>query len=73
MALVVAVSADEHDDRINPEDPPAEQTPDWAEVEGAVASVSTIAPAAFGPIAPAARQPVGALSGRIVYMNCGHG
>jgi hypothetical protein len=30
-------------------------------------------PKAFGPIAPAARQPSGALSGRIVFMNCGHG
>ena len=28
---------------------------------------------AFGPIAPAATQPIGALSGRIVFMNCGHG
>jgi hypothetical protein len=30
-------------------------------------------PKTFGPIAPAARQPVGALSGRLVFMNSGHG
>lgn len=30
-------------------------------------------PQAVGPIAPAAGQPVGALSGRIVFMNGGHG
>jgi Fibronectin type III domain len=74
MALSAAVLAhDEHEDRINPADLPAEQTPDWAERPGAVPSVSTIVPAAFGPVAPAARQPVGALSGRIVFMNTGHG
>ena len=27
----------------------------------------------FGVFAPAAQQPVGALSGRIVFMNSGHG
>src|SRR4051794_538512 len=27
----------------------------------------------FSPIVPAAHQPAGALSGRIVYMNSGHG
>ncbi len=74
MAFTAAALAhDEHEDRINPADLPAEQTPDWAERPGAVPSVSTIVPAAFGPVAPAARQPVGALSGRIVFMNTGHG
>ena len=29
--------------------------------------------AAAGPIVPAARQPVGALSGRVIFMNSGHG
>ncbi|MEO5801933.1 MAG: immunoglobulin domain-containing protein [Verrucomicrobiota bacterium] len=33
-----------------------------------------LAPAdAFGPIGPAVAQPIGALSGRIVFMNAGHG
>ncbi len=32
-----------------------------------------IAAKASGPITPAARQPAGALSGRIVFMNSGHG
>jgi hypothetical protein len=27
----------------------------------------------YGPVAPAARQPAGALSGRVVFMNSGHG
>src|SRR5208337_260985 len=29
--------------------------------------------AAFGPVVPSARQPSGALSGRVVFMNSGHG
>ena len=48
-------------------------TPDWAEPPGAVPSVIAPMPKAFGPIAPAARQPAGALSGRLVFMNSGHG
>jgi hypothetical protein len=48
-------------------------TPDWAEPAGAVPSVVMALPKAFGPVAPAARQPAGALSGRLVFMNCGHG
>ena len=48
-------------------------TPDWAEPAGAVPSVVAPMPKAFGPIAPAARQPAGALSGRLVFMNSGHG
>jgi hypothetical protein len=51
-----------------------EFTPDWAEPLPAPApSVSTALPKAFGPVTPAARQPAGALSGRIVFMNGGHG
>ncbi len=51
-----------------------EFTPDWAEPFPPPApSVSTALPKAFGPVAPAARQPAGALSGRIVFMNGGHG
>jgi hypothetical protein len=48
-------------------------TPDWAEPAGIVPSVMTPIPKAFGPVASAARQPAGALSGRLVFMNSGHG
>ena len=72
-AFAAAALADEQELRIDPTARPAAQTPDWAEVPGALPSVSTLAPAAFGPVAPAARQPAGALSGRIVFMNSGHG
>ncbi|MFO1487756.1 MAG: fibronectin type III domain-containing protein [Verrucomicrobiota bacterium] len=49
-------------------------TPDVSETVPSVPDAST-APviAAAGPVAPSAKQPVGALSGRIVFMNCGHG
>jgi hypothetical protein len=49
---------------------------DWAEVPGAPPAVVAPMPSnakAFGPVVPAARQPGGALSGRIVFMNSGHG
>jgi len=76
LALVLSLlasPADEHDERINrPVIRPA-FTPDFAEAPGATPSVSAPMPKAFGPVAPAARQPAGALSGRIVFMNCGHG
>jgi hypothetical protein len=65
--------ADEHESRFDPTARPLPQPPDWAEIPGAKPSVSTFVPAAFGPVAPAARQPVGALAGRIVFMNSGHG
>ena len=49
-------------------------TPDWAETVSAKAvhSSAAVAPHA-SPIVPSALQPAGALTGRIVFMNCGHG
>ncbi len=72
LVLVVPVHGHE-EDRIDLNARPVTHTPDWAEAPGALPSISTLAPAAFGPVAPAARQPTGALSGRIVFMNSGHG
>ncbi len=53
-------------------------SPDWSSVdvpppESAPAQTAAVEPKAFGVIAPASRQPVGALTGRLVFMNCGHG
>lgn len=36
-------------------------------------SIPHVAPRAIGPISPAATQPIGALSGRIVFTSAGHG
>jgi hypothetical protein len=49
-------------------------SPDWRE-PGSVKPAKKFAPSplAFGPVAPAALQPTGALSGRVVFMNSGHG
>ncbi len=49
-------------------------TPDWSEpVSAKPAQNFPVASPAFSPIVPSARQPSGALSGRIVFMNSGHG
>ena len=50
-------------------------SPDFAEVHPAPEPGRGLppVPAAVGPIAPASGQPAGALSGRIVFMNGGHG
>jgi len=53
-------------------EPPLALSPDFSEKASAPASERS-APMAFGPVAPAAGQPTGALSGRIVFMNGGHG
>ncbi len=62
-----------HEDRLIDEsiEPPPARSPDWA--ESIVAPPSPSRPETFGPIVPAARQPIGALTGRIVFMNAGHG
>jgi hypothetical protein len=52
-------------------EPPTQHSADWAETIVPPPSPPVAQP--FGPIAPAARQPVGALSGRIIFMNGGHG
>jgi Fibronectin type III domain len=49
-------------------------SPDWSE-PASVKPTEKFAPVplASGPVAAAARQPTGALSGRVVFMNSGHG
>jgi hypothetical protein len=51
-------------------------TPDGADNFSAKSIIQfppVLSPKAGAPVVPAARQPVGALSGRIVFMNSGHG
>ena len=49
-------------------------TPDWHEpLPANPAQPVRRASPAFSPIVPSAHQPVGALSGRVVFMNSGHG
>lgn len=66
---------DDHADRISPDDAPVAQSPDSA--ESADATPHDFGPLAsaqlFGNTAPSAQQRSGALSGKIVYMNSGHG
>ena len=72
-AILAALGAYAHEDRLiddSLERPPL-RSPDWA--ESSTARTAPSAPQAFGPIVPATRQPAGALSGRIVFMNGGHG
>ncbi|HOC57610.1 MAG TPA: immunoglobulin domain-containing protein [Verrucomicrobiota bacterium] len=59
------------DESLIPKLPPS---PDWSSIDvpGADAGKSPATPA-YGPIAPAAGQPSGALSGKLVFMNAGHG
>ncbi len=49
-------------------------SPEWTEPAPATASqpLATVR-SAFSPVVPAAHQPAGALSGRVVFMNSGHG
>jgi hypothetical protein len=49
-------------------------TPDHAEtIPAKVTQIFAPVPQSFGPVVPSARQPSGALSGRIVFINSGHG
>ncbi|HKI68165.1 MAG TPA: hypothetical protein VKA67_01140, partial [Verrucomicrobiae bacterium] len=48
-------------------------SPDWSEPPAKSKHAFSAVPQVSGPIAPATRQPVGALTGRIVFMNSGHG
>jgi hypothetical protein len=61
-------------------EPPTVWTPDWAEPPPPAPSRPSAKPKpgralarAGGPQVPAARQPQGALSGRVVFTNAGHG
>ncbi len=66
------VHESEHDDRMAPDEPDLRSawSPDWA--EPAVPGTRPVQ-TAFAALTPSARQPQGALSGRIVFMNAGHG
>lgn len=65
----------EHEDRINPEDGPPVFSPDCAEAAGDPVHVfeQAVSAQAFANTAPSAQQQRGALSGKIVFMNSGHG
>src|SRR5258708_2156746 len=65
-------SVAEHSDSLNPADQPAPQSPDFAE---AVVPGKYFGPVlkSFGNTAASAQQQRGALSGKIVFMNSGHG
>ena len=65
-----------------PEDSPVDNTswhdfattPEWSEpVPAKSATPFSQVTSAFGPVVPSAHQPVGTLSGRVVFMNSGHG
>ncbi|HOX55590.1 MAG TPA: immunoglobulin domain-containing protein [Candidatus Paceibacterota bacterium] len=59
------------DESLIPKLPPS---PDWSSIDVPPQDPGKpIAAPSYGPIAPAARQPAGALSGKLVFMNCGHG
>jgi hypothetical protein len=73
LALFVSTRLFAQEDRLIDKsiEPPTQHSADWAET--VVPPPSPPIPQPFGPIAPAARQPAGALSGRIIFMNAGHG
>ena len=49
-------------------------TPVWSEpLSTKPAQPTSLVAPAFSPVVPAVRQPVGALAGRVVFMNSGHG
>ena|ERR1051326_4308679 len=59
-------------DPLNPADKPVAQSPDFAE-SPAKGTFYGPAPMSFGNTASSAQQQRGALSGKIVFMNSGHG
>ncbi len=75
-AVTAAAHEAEEDALIDPAlEPPTEHTPDWQETPAAAPSVQAPEPPAkaFGAVSTSLNQPLGALTGKIVYMNCGHG
>jgi hypothetical protein len=74
-ALAVASGRATPEDGVGDVPFPPPQSPDFAEtpLKPESAAPPEVAPAAVGPIAPASRQPAGALSGRIVFTSAGHG
>lgn len=70
------IETDEHEDRLGPEEREVATilSPDWVEpLPPADATTSVSQPRASGVIAPSTQPVAGALSGRIVFMNSGHG
>lgn len=73
ISFSVLASPDDQlvDESLIPKLPPS---PDWSSIdvppEDSGKATTTLG---YGPIAPAAGQPSGALSGKLVFMNCGHG
>jgi Fibronectin type III domain len=65
-------SANVQPDAFNPADPPAIQSPDFAETAVPEKYFGPVAKS-FGNTAASAQQQRGALSGKIVFMNSGHG
>jgi len=76
VAIAVGLSASwaDEEERLVDEslDPPTVFSPDFVETPHP-AEKSAPVQQAFGPVAPSTRQPTGALSGRIVFTNGGHG
>lgn len=66
------VSDDPHDNAFRESDAPAAQSPDFAE-DAAPAPSGGPVRLSFGNTAPSSQQRNGALSGKIVFMNSGHG
>ncbi len=76
LVLLVVLPAVASPDRLAPDDDvPPPSPPDWAEPAqpGAPTDEAPPAKTTFGVITPATRQPLGALAGRLVFMNGGHG
>lgn len=75
LLLTICTTLAASDSLVPPDDLPPAPTPDWAEPVQPDISYAEAAPSkkTFGVITPAARQPKGALSGRLVFMNGGHG
>ncbi len=75
-ALLSAQSSCSHEDRLAPEEPDLQAilTPDFAEAKGAPAKFyGAPSPLSFGVLASSVQQRQGVLSGKIVFMNSGHG
>lgn len=73
----IAGAESDHGDRLAPEGPAITSivSANWAEPAGAAVTFypAPPGPLAFGNTAPSAQQQPGALSGKIVFMNSGHG
>jgi hypothetical protein len=74
IAVGLSASWADEEERLVDEslDPPTVFSPDFVETPHPVEKSAPVQQA-FGPVAPSTRQPTGALSGRIVFTNGGHG